>query len=169
MITFGQNNNSDADVRVTRTAEGTAFEIAIAIINIAMWVMVACIWKHLPEQVATHFDATGTADASGTKWVVPITALVGSFVSALMCFCAYRPARYINMPYELKNQAQYIAVVRMARILGVAISVMDIFIVWGMAGDTFAGSAVARRLTIGAVVVILIIVAWYTARIRRMG
>lgn len=164
MISFGNNSKSGVDIRMMRSAEGTAFEIAIAIINICMWIMIAYLWRHLPEQIAIHFDVTGTADGWGTKWMMPLTGLIGSFVSALLCFSAYRPSRYINMPFEMKNPAQHIAAVRMVRILGVMISLMFLCIAWGMAGNDVAGS-----LTISLVVATIAVTAWYTARIRRLG
>lgn len=165
MLTFRQNKTErQPGVKVTRTVEGTAFEIAIALLNIIMWVTIGLLWSSLPEQIPVHFNFAGEANGYGEKWVLLLTGLCGTFVSALMCFCAYRPSSAVNMPVRMTTAAQFAAAVRMVRILGVIVSLMFISIVWSM-----GGSAVAGRITMVLVVVMLIVVALYTWKIHKLG
>lgn len=161
------NNDRRPTVKVMRTAEGTAFEIAIAVLNIIMWGLIAWMWARLPETVPAHFNLTGSPDGYGEKWLVVLTGAFGTLTSALTCFSAYRPTSIISLPVQLKKPAQFASAVRLVRIIGVLVSLMFIFIVWSMGGKAVGGSAVAGRFAIGFVVVILAVTVYYTERIRK--
>lgn len=167
MLTLNRNNdNGRPRIKVERTAEGTAFEITIAVLNIIMWGLIAWLWARLPEQIPVHLDVTGRPDGYGGRWMIVVTGAIGTLISALMCFCAYRPASAISLPVQLKNPAQLAAAVRMVRILGVMVSLMFVSIVWSMGGAASCGKTASGMLTI--VIVIVVLVAYYTARIRKL-
>lgn len=135
MLKFKLNKDDGLPpIKVERTAEGTAFEIAIAALNIIMWGLIAWMWARLPEQIPVLFDLSGSADGYGSKGNILLTGVVGTFVSALLCFCAYHPRSTVNLPVPLTNAAQIAAAVRLVRIVSMLVTLLFIVIVLGMGG-----------------------------------
>lgn len=164
MLKFKSNRNDNwPPIKVTRTTEGTVFEIAIAMLNIIMWGMIALIWMQLPELIPTHFNLAGRPDAYGDKIMILVVGGLGTVTSVAMCFCAYHPESTVNLPVRISNAAQLALVVRMVRIIGVLISLMFISIVWNIGGCATAG-----LLIIPITIAIFAVIAWYTTRIHRL-
>ena len=86
----------------------------------------------LPDQVPTHFNASGEADAYGDKsslWTMPI---VGFLTFALLFVMNFFPHTF-NIPIKITEEnaeVQYRLVTRMIRTLNLAIAGMFAYISW---------------------------------------
>lgn len=164
MLKFKQNKDDGLPhVKVERTAEGTAFEIAIAALNIIMWGLIAWMWAHLPEQIPIHFDIAGRPDGYGSKGFLIVIGVISAFVTALMCFCAYHPRSAVSLPVSLSNAAQITLAVRLVRICGVFVSLIFITIVWAIGSHEPTGV-----LTICITVAMILVIAVFLAKIIRL-
>ena len=119
-------------IKVYRTAEGTLFEIAFAIVAIIVWGIVAWMLYRAPAIVATHFDASGHPNAYGSPLPpVLITGIITTVVGIAMMVTAYYP-RWINMPVRINNIRQVRLLVRFVRMAGITTLLMPLMITYMM-------------------------------------
>lgn len=119
-------------IKVYRTAEGTLFEIAFAIVAIIVWGIVAWMLYRAPAIVATHFDASGHPNAYGSPLPpVLIAGIITTVVGIAMMVTAYYP-RWINMPVEINNIRQVRLLVRFVRVAGITILLIPLMITYMM-------------------------------------
>ena len=168
MVIKNRNNGNGPVIRVGRTAEGTAFEAAVAVLTIVMWGLIAWMWHHVPETIPTHFDITGQPDGYGDRSDLIIMGVVATAVSVLLCTGAYRPTSSLNIPVRMRSAAQYAAGIRLMRIIALITAQMFVLIVLfigfqGTAVGRFAGPAVAV-----SAVMMFAVIAFYTVKIYRM-
>lgn len=161
------NDKEQISVKVSRTAEGTAFEIAIAVLNIVMWGLIALFWHKMPEQIPVHFDITGHPDGYGGRLMLLPIGSIGTFVAVLLCVCAYNPAQTLSLPVRLRNTAQYALGVRLIRIMGLLITLLFISIVLNIVNTTSGHGGIWGKTPVAIVVGILVVSVWYTVKIRR--
>lgn len=127
-LKLNNRNNNQPDIRVGRTLEGTIFELVTAVLVVIMWIVAIVLWSRSPETVPTHFDISGSADSYGDRATMLIVPAIGTIVSLLLLVSAYRPAKMINMPVNVRTPRQFMIVIRMTRILAVVITLMFISI-----------------------------------------
>ena len=119
-------------IKVYRTAEGTLFEIAFAIVAIIVWGIVAWMLYRAPSIVATHFDASGHPNAYGSPLPpVLIAGIITTVVGIAMMVTAYYPRR-INMPVRINNIRQVRLLVRFVRMAGITTLLMPLMITYMM-------------------------------------
>ena len=120
------------DIKVYRTAEGTLFEIAFAIVAIIVWGIVAWMLYRAPSSVATHFDASGHPNAYGSPLPpVLLAGIITTVVGIAMMVTAYYP-RWINMPVEITNIRQVKLLVRFVRVVGITTLIIPLIITYMM-------------------------------------
>lgn len=104
MSIFKKNKSEDfrANIKVSRTLEGTVFEVVCAVIMIAMWGMA------LTQPSERIMD-----------WL--IEGLVGTVITVVELITVYKPD-YINMPFPITNVAQVALTIRMVRVMAVEIA-----------------------------------------------
>lgn len=84
---------------VRRTLEGTLFEIATALVNIVMAILLIVTWKQ------------GGTDLTDAAFTCGITLII----SVIVLVVAYHP-NHINMSYRLKTKRQWSNAIRMTRL-----------------------------------------------------
>ena len=55
-------------IKVHRTAEGTAFEVAFVVMAVVVWALVIWMISQAPDVIATHFDGNGRPNGYGSPW-----------------------------------------------------------------------------------------------------
>lgn len=168
MILNFKKRKKRADVRMARTAESTAFEIAVATVNIIMWVIIGVLWSRLPDVIPVHFDLTGNPDGYSGKWMLLLLGGIGSATAATTCFCAYHPGSSVNVPVEMKDIAQYALAARMVRVISLLMSLMFVAIVLSIGQPGLNVEIQAIGVINAFVVAILAVTVYYTVRIYRM-
>ena len=119
-------------IKVYRTAEGTLFEIAFAIVAIIVWGIVAWMLYRAPSIVATHFDASGHPNAYGSPLPpVFLAGVITTVVGIAMMVTAYYP-RWINMPVEITNIRQVKLLVRFVCVVGITTLIIPLIITYMM-------------------------------------
>ena len=140
---FHFKTDNTPEFRISRTAEGTIFELVTLVLVVAMWCVAAWAFVHSPEQVATHFDLKGVADSYGERWNILIVALIATLLVLFLVAAAYAPQRMTNLPVKIKTPKQHLLASRMIRILALLITVLFTCVVLMMA---FPGSALPLYL-----------------------
>jgi uncharacterized membrane protein len=148
-------------VIVHRTKEGLVFEVISAVLIVLLWVIAVVLFLHSPEKVPTHFGANLEANAIGSKSVLLIMAVVGTFTTILMLVSAYFPHKMVNMPFEVTDVRQYAPIVQMTRVLAIEIALLFISIVT-MMGDS--KSVLPKILLICVFVLIIITTIYYSVK-----
>lgn len=126
-------------VKVNRTLEGTIFEIVVAAILIVSWVIIIMNRNNLPA------------------WFPLSQCIITSLVSLGMMVAAYFP-NSINMPVRIETPLQYALAIRMARIIGLILSLMPV--------TTYFHSMLSTVFCVGGLVVVIII---FTVLIHKAG
>lgn len=133
------NKDNRPAVKVSRTLEGTIFEIVVAAILIVSWVIIIINLDNLP---ASYPFAQ---------------CIITSVVSLCLMAAAYFP-NSINMPVQINTPRQYALAIRMVRIIGVIMSLMPV--------TAYFHSMLSKVFCVGGLVVVIIIfsVLIYRAR-----
>lgn len=150
---------------MVRTAESTAFEIAIATVNIIMWVIIGVLWSRLPDVIPVHFDLTGNPDGYSGKWMLLRLGGIGSATAATTCFCAYHPGSSVNVPVEMKDIAQYALAARMVRVISLLMSLMFVAIVLNICKTELNADIPIIKVIIPLCIVLFAVPIYYTVRI----
>lgn len=106
------NKEERPAVKVSRTVEGTVFEIAVAIILIASWIYILVNIDKLPASFPFF------------------QCIVTSVVALCMLAVAYFP-NSINMPIKVRTPRQYALTIRMVRLFGLIFSMAPAAMVFG--------------------------------------
>lgn len=167
MISFRKNSGSDSTVKVNRTAEGTAFEIATAVLNVIMWGIIAWQWNRLPEQIVTKVDLMGNPTEYGERSDIIIMGAIGTVVSAIMCVSAYFPTSTINLPVKLNTPLRIALGVRLIRICAIFISLLFISIVTNAGGVSGDLSGFSFIVSLAIAVAMIVVIAIYSVKIHR--
>lgn len=124
---------SDCDdvrhVRMPRTTEGTVFEVVGLFLLIALWVVAVWMYRHAPETIPTHFDATGTPNNYGSRLMLIWVAVGGTLAMLLMFVCAYFPSATVNLPVKLNTWPRRMMASRLVRILALLMGMLAITII----------------------------------------
>lgn len=84
------------------------FEILTLAVNLGTGVFLISMWKHIPEQIPTHFGAAGEADAYGSKGSL-IFLFVMMLVLSLMLIAATLFPNLWNMPGKITENNSVLA------------------------------------------------------------
>ena len=107
-----------------------AFGIVAGVLLI---VATAVYWPGLPDEIPTHFNFAGEADARGPKWTLLLLPALGVFMTATMAVLSRLPHIY-NYPWKITEKnapAQYICARRLILALGAEIPWLLLYILWG--------------------------------------
>ena len=102
-------------IKVHRTAEGTAFEVAFAVLAVVVWALVIWMISRAPDVIVTHFDGYGRPNGYGSPWGLLFPCVILTVVGGCLLLGAYFP-HTLNMPVEVKTPRQYELLIRMTRI-----------------------------------------------------
>ena len=144
-------------IRMSRTKEGTIFEIACLMLNILLWIMAAWMWSKLPDTVPTHFDASGHPNQySGKAFGLIFPCAICAFVSILIMLSVYLPSKNISGT-QITNITQMVWVARGLRIIGVLMPLLFMSIFGVIGYETLGWPAPLHLVTAtltGAIVLI---------------
>ena len=121
-------------MKVNRTKEGTMCEIACAVLLVIMWIVAIVLYKNSPQEVNTHFDITGTPDATGDKITILVIALAGTIATVVALISAYKPNKMVNMPFAVSNNAQFAKMVTMVRVIAMEVACIFIAVILMIGG-----------------------------------
>ncbi|MFQ5447690.1 MAG: DUF1648 domain-containing protein [Saprospiraceae bacterium] len=102
--------------------------------TIALVVLPLIHLHQLPDEIPTHFNASGTPDGYGSKMTLWLLPLIGIGQYVLLTFIARYPQSY-NYPVKITGEnavRQYLIAVRMIRMLKAIIAVIFTFITYKM-------------------------------------
>jgi len=146
---------------ITRTLEGTVFEIAFLVLAIVVWAVIIVMMRHAPDIIATHFNAAGNPDSYGNKLNILFPLIITTVAGACSLLGAYFP-HTVNLPVKIGNMRQALLVTRMMRILSIAFLLLTLAIAYSsLHGNPSAVPAIA------SVVIIIGIVAIFTFLVYR--
>ena len=114
-------------IKVSRTKEGTLFEVAFFVLGIIVWALIIWMISKTPDVIATHFDASGRPNGYGSPWGLLVPCLITTVVGAGLLVVAYFP-HLINMPVEMKTIRQYELAIRSTRIAALILLLMTLAI-----------------------------------------
>ncbi len=109
-------------------------EIIALVGLVILWAVTIIYFGKLPESIPIHFNATGQPDGFAGKIFIWLLPILGIMVYAGMTL-ASRNTKYINYPGKITAENQervYTNIIRMARVLKVAVVAGFIWIQWGM-------------------------------------
>ncbi len=138
-------------VKVHRTTEATAFEIAFAVVAIIVWGLIIWMVHQAPDIVPTHFDASGKPNAYGSPTGVTIPCVLLTIGAVVCMVCAYFP-RHINMPFEIRNIRQVELAIRLLRVTGITFLLIPLALAYTMLGMS-SPSAIPILATVGLILV----------------
>ena len=129
-----QKNTFDLkSVKVHRTTEATAFEVAFAIVAVMVWGIIIWLIHRAPDIVPTHFDASGHPNAYGSPSGIIIPCIILT-IAAIVCMAiAYFP-RHINMPFKITNIRQAELAIRSVRLTGITLLLIPLSVAYTMLG-----------------------------------
>lgn len=159
-----ENNDKTKDkLRIQRTKEGTIFEIVTAILTVILWIIAIALYNKMPDTVPTHFNLSGEADGFGSKSIVFILAGLNTLVAILLLTTAYYPQTQIRTPFRIRNNRQYVPLIRMVRCLAVVCSILLIGIV-----IRISGNPVGTYLFTAALILLFVVCIFFNIQAYRL-
>lgn len=123
------NDNTQQNVVINRTVEGTVFEIIAAVAIVAMWICVAfTIAKSGGKAIPTHFDFAGNPDSYGSPYWLLLVGGVGTAIGVFYLLAAYHPTTWISTTFPVRTPRQVKNTTRWARIMAVEVPILCIII-----------------------------------------
>ncbi len=93
---------------------------------IALWVLTLVNYKHLPDSVPTHFDASGHVDSYGSRWTILLLPIISSILFLGLSILNKFP-HVFNYPTAItpqNAQQQYTIASRLIRYLRFALTLI---------------------------------------------
>lgn len=128
-------------IDIVPTGTDRLLDVAAWLLVVTIWILVAVNYDSLPDEIPTHFDLRGRADAYGDKstiWGVPAIA---TLLVIMLSFFQRMPHRF-NYPVDItaeNAERQYTIALRMMRVLKLVVAAIFMLIVWSSVRD--AGSS----------------------------
>lgn len=128
IMQFGNatNRHHVDEIDVRRTPEGTLFEIACALLLVAAWVCALLEYNGLAAKAGNPFSEAARTEATEARFSLIVTAAAFTIAVAYALYSAYHPLTKVNLPIALTTVSQQIMVVRMVRVMAIALSVMAV-------------------------------------------
>ena len=89
-----------------------ALEYLSALLLLGMFTFLLVSWSSIPEQIPTHFDAAGIANAWGSRRSILVLPVISLLLGGLMTAISFSPGLW-NMPGKAKggySAAAYVTV-----------------------------------------------------------
>lgn len=118
-------------MRQKLTRAQTVFCVLTWVIVVVTILLTALAWNGLPEQVPTHYNFAGQADAwggKGTVWFVPVVMVIACGVVEV---CARLRPDHINIPVKIRpehRQESYCVMRTMCFVLNVQVALTFLLI-----------------------------------------
>ena len=163
MKLFNKRRPSEVyNVRLSVTWTDRILEFAALLTNLAMWVVAAVLYRQAEgQEVTTHFNMAGEADATDGPMTLLVLTAVWTVVMLLMGFSAYR-TRLINPPTKITSVKQLKLMVTQVRVINIVLGFMGICILLAMVNDQVAWIMIPALL-------LFIVVVVYSILIRKAG
>lgn len=143
-------NNNEINFRTPRTMVGTAMEIVVAMLVIAMWTMAIYLFQ---------------GAAADTIQALIWHSLFCTFLPFLMLVSCYFPKTF-SMPVRRPRAEHYLLTVEMIRVCCIALMPILLAATWKIGRPDDAKAAEGMQAVFG--LVITLIVAYYIVRLIRM-
>lgn len=119
-------------IKIKLSKSDWVVEIISYLLLIAFWMVTIVSFQHLPEEIPTHYNALGEADAFGDKETILILPIIATFLFFLLSILSRSPETF-NYAVEITEEnaeKQYKNAVWLMRILRVLITLIFFFIAY---------------------------------------
>ena len=103
-----------------------------ALASLVMLALPYLHWGALPAQVPVHFDATGTVDDTGPRFMVVVLAGMGCMIFGLLAWLSRHPHLF-NYPREITSEnaaQQYTLARRFVLTVGLELACVFLYLTW---------------------------------------
>lgn len=119
-------------IKIKLSKNDWVVEIISYLLLIAFWIFIVFSFQHLPDEVPTHYNALGEADAFGDKETILILPIIATFLFFLLSILSRSPETF-NYAVEITEEnaeKQYRNAVRLMRTLKTLIVLIFFFIAY---------------------------------------
>jgi uncharacterized membrane protein len=120
-------------IKPSRPAVDYVLEVVAALLLVGMLALTLLSFGQLPEQIPTHYNAAGAADAFGARWTLLILPVVGAVLWGLLTLVNRFPHLW-NYPVKITEHnaaSQYRRGRTFMALLKVEVMGMFTYLVWG--------------------------------------
>lgn len=156
-------------MRSGRTLTDKRMEAIALLLLLMLWGMTVYFYHVLLGQIPVNFDIHGHVDRYGSKSALFLISGIFTFISLILGVCAYHP-RLINLPVAVRTPFQRMLACRMARTCNLVLPFLYAGILLRMAAPALGFSPnLPVILNLSAVILLLIVIAFYGILITRAG
>lgn len=140
-------------VKIELAALDKTMEVCCLILLIAYWAFVLYAFNNMPEEIPTHFNASGEVDSTGGKdnvWLLPVITTIMYILLTLL----NRVPHIFNYPVEINEENasfQYALAMRLVRTMKLII----VLIFFAIAVLMFL---VAKGILVGTGILVIILI-----------
>lgn len=164
---LGKTKTADSKetVRVLRTHEGNLLEAVNIVLVVALWVLAVVTFVQSPDIIPTGFHADGSVREYGSRAMVFLMPVFGTFSAAMMLYAAYHPQTMVNTLTPIKNVEQTRLASQMCRVTCIPMTLMFGSVTLALGQNRIADSDTAWTLFFAFFVLVFVVAFFYSWRI----